>query len=327
MNIFLKKMLKDAEKRKANNSAPPLKGLIRGEKQDRPLPDDLLEKTDLPYAERKGTALRADVVYPRTRKTETLPVAVFVHGGALVLGDRKSDRVFCQELARQGFVVYSLEYRLIDQTDACGMAADITEGLRLVQNTLGSFGGDPRRVSLCGESAGAFLCLYAAAAGSSAKYRQLFSCRGYDLKLSGLVLIGGMLYTANNDPIGLVYRHALYQEKTRDRRFMQIISPEYPRLISLLPPVLMISSGADFLHRQSFKYAGALKQNGHSCRLMYFPEGKELTHAFPALLPSLPESGTAIRAMGRWMKSLQAQSVHQSLSDLMPAPAADQRTP
>ena len=302
MNIFLKKMLRDAEKRKANNSAPPIRGMIRGEKQDRPLPDDLAEKTDLLYAERRGTALRADVVYPRSRGTETLPVAVFVHGGALVLGDRKSDRVFCQELARQGFIVYSLEYRLIDQADACGMVEDVADGLNLVRHTLSSFGGNPQSVFLCGESAGAFLCLYAAAAGSSPKYRQLFGCNRHGLKLSGLVLIGGMMYTAKNDFIGLMYRHELYREKRRDRRFMKRISPDNPGLIALLPPILMISSKADFLHSYSFAFARALKQNGHPCKLMYFPEGKELTHAFPALLPSLPESGTAIRAMGRWMK-------------------------
>ena len=71
---------------------------MRLEKQDRPLPDDLVEQQDIPYGD-PDAGMFADVVYPKVRESQDLPVVVFVHGGALVTGDRKSNRVFCQEFA------------------------------------------------------------------------------------------------------------------------------------------------------------------------------------------------------------------------------------
>ena len=294
-------MLYNAEKKKTNDSAPPIRGAIRAEAQDRPLPGHLAECKDMQYACKNGVELRANVVYPKDRGRRKLPVVVYVHGGALVIGDRNSDRVFCQELASRGFVVYSLEYRLIGQTDAFGMVGDICDGLKLVKDTLGEFGGDAGKTVLLGESAGAFMSIYAAAAGRSAKLRHMLGCGEYGLAISRLVMFSGMIYTTADDLIGLVYRNELYREKSGDRKFMARIAPDNPSFMSLLPPVFLVSSKADFLRDQTLDYANALERNHHEHRLLYFPEGKELTHAFPALLPSLPESEVVLDELRDWL--------------------------
>ena len=51
MNLILKNLLNNAEKRQDNNSSPPFMGKIRSEKQDRPLPEDLIEHRDIPYGD------------------------------------------------------------------------------------------------------------------------------------------------------------------------------------------------------------------------------------------------------------------------------------
>lgn len=300
MNLILKNLLSKAKKKKENNSSPPFMMNIRLEKQDRPLPGGLEEQQDIPYGD-PDAGLFADVVYPKVRELQALPVVVFVHGGALVTGDRKSDRVFCQEFARRGFVVYSVEYRLIDRTDALGMVSDLCGALAMVKDTAKQFGGDPGRVSLCGESAGAFLALYAAAAGKSAVIRGMLGCEAYGLDIFRLMLFSGMIYTTGNDPVGLVYRKELYREKRGDREFMACIAPDNPEIMSLLPPVFLVSSKADFLRRHTLNYVKALEQNHHEHKLLYYPKGKELTHAFPALQPSLPESEDVIDAIRDWI--------------------------
>ena len=302
MNLILRNLVDNAEKRKENNSAPPFLGNIRAEKQDRPLPDDLEERQDIPYGE-PDAALRADVVYPKSRGAEPLPVAVFVHGGALVTGDRKSDRVFCQELARRGFVVYSVEYRLIGRADMFGMVSDLGRALALVKATAEGFGGDVRAVSLCGESAGAFLALYAAAAAGSEALRGMLGCEKHGLAVSRLILLSGMIYTTGWDAVSLVYKKELYREKSGDRLFLERMAPDNPEVLSALPPVFLVSSGADFLRKHTLRYAAALERNRHEHRLLYYPEGKELTHAFPALLPSLPESGAVLDALRDWIEA------------------------
>lgn len=298
MNLILKSMLGNAEKKEENNAFMSLLLNMRAEKQDRPLPADLEEQQDIPCGE---TGLFVDVVYPRSRETEALPVMVFVHGGALVSGDRKTNRVFCQELARRGFVVYSVEYRLIDRADGVGMVSDVCAALAMIRATAARFGGDPGRISLCGESAGAFIAIYAAAAGKSETLRREFGCEAHGLEFSRLILISGMIYTTGNDPIGLLYKKTLYPEKRRDKAHMARLAPDNPEIISLLPPILLASSKADFLRGNTLDYAKELEQNRHEHKLIYYSENKALTHAFPSLLPSLPESGKVIDAIRDWV--------------------------
>lgn len=300
MNLILKNLLDNARKGNGNSSSPLFMPNIRAEKQDRPLPGDLEEWQDIPCGD-PASGLFADVVYPQNRATNPLPVVVFVHGGALVSGNRKTNRVFCQELARRGFVVYSVEYRLIDRADAPGMVSDVCAALAMVRATARRFGGDPGRVSLCGESAGAFLAIYAASAGKSETLRRELGCETYGLGISRLVLISGMIYTTANDPIGLLYKKTLYPEKSRDRALMARLAPDNPQIMALLPPVFLISSKADFLRGHTLNYAKALGQNQHEHRLLYYSENKALTHAFPSLLPSLPESGEVIDAIRDWI--------------------------
>lgn len=300
MNLILKNLLDNAEKRKENYSSPLFMPNIQAEKQDRPLPGDLEEQQDIPCGD-PAKGLFADVVYPRNREPEALPVMVFVHGGALVTGDRKTNRIFCQELARRGFVVYSVEYRLIDRANVYGMVSDVCAALSMVKATAMRFGGDTGRISLCGESAGAFLAIYAAAAGKSETLCREFGCQAHGLELSRLILISGMIYTTGNNPIGLIYKKTLYTEKSRDRSLMAHLAPDNPQIISLLPSILLVSSKADFLRGNTLNYAKALKHFRHEHKLIYYSDNKALTHAFPSLLPSLPESGDVIDAIRDWV--------------------------
>ena len=83
---------------------------------------------------------------------------------------------------------------------------------------------------------------------------------------------------------------------------MERMNPEHPEIVSALPPVLMTGSGADFLKRYTLRYAKALRSQGHACRLLYYPKGKHLTHAFPALRPELPESGEILEQIVAWAR-------------------------
>ena len=63
-------------------------------------------------------------------------------------------------------------------------------------------------------------------------------------------------------------------------------------------------SGADFLKSYTLRYAKALRTQGHPCELLYEPEGKDLTHAYPTLRPEKPESQAALDRILTWMQEL-----------------------
>ncbi|MFI9842009.1 carboxylesterase/lipase family protein [Nonomuraea sp. NPDC051941] len=91
-----------------------------------------------------------------------LPVMVFVHGGGFVAGSTRSEIYDGAAFARDGVVLVTLNYRLgvAGFLDLPGAPAnrgllDVIAALRWVRENIAAFGGDPGRVTLFGQSAGA----------------------------------------------------------------------------------------------------------------------------------------------------------------------------
>ena len=277
--------------------------IISADTTERPLLDDISYLNDLAYEGPDGASLAADVYRPKTPEGP-LPIAVFVHGGGLFVGSRKANRAYAELLAKRGYVVFVPEYRLIDQTDGPGSIADVCAGLSYLKAHAAEFGGDLDRVLVIGESAGGYLSLYAVALLSSPLLQEKFHIKAPELSVRAFASFGGMLYTARFDPIGLVYRRDLYGERRHDDSFMELIDPDNPRVESKLPPVLQVTSGADFLKSYTLRFNEALTLAGHDHRLIYYKEGEELTHAFPSLKPELPQSIEVLDDLDAWFKGL-----------------------
>ncbi len=111
------------------------------------------------------------IATPATSANDRLPVMVWIHGGGFQTEHYGGD--LWTSLARRGVVVVSVEYR----TGALGFMAhpeltkesknghsgnygllDQIAALKWVQRNIANFGGDPSKVTIFGESAGAISC-------------------------------------------------------------------------------------------------------------------------------------------------------------------------
>jgi len=121
-----------------------------------------------------GTAPAEDCLYANVWRpaggSRKLPVMVWIYGGGFVNGGSSPPTYSGAELARQGIVVVSFNYRLgrfgtfaHPQLTAAnpdsGQLADYgymdqLAALRWVKRNIAAFGGDPRAVTIVGESAG-----------------------------------------------------------------------------------------------------------------------------------------------------------------------------
>ena len=278
--------------------------IISTQAVDHPLPDDLIFLDDITYTGAGGASLAADIYRPADESADPLPIAVFVHGGGLFVGSRKANRAYAELLAERGYVVFVPEYRLIEATDGIGSISDVCAGLAYLKAYASILGGDLDRILMIGESAGGFLSLYATALMNSPLLQERLGIGAPELSVRGLACFGGMLYTTGFDSIGLVYRRDMYGERLRDESFRELMNPEDPRVESNLPPVFQVTSGADFLKSYTLRFNNALALAGHDHRLVYYPEGKELTHAFPSLRPELPQSKEVLDALDSWFRRL-----------------------
>ncbi len=111
--------------------------------------------------------LTLNVFAPRDAKAQ--PVMVWIHGGGFVNGSGTAALYDGSALARQGVVVVTLNYRLGRfgffahpglTAEAKGEPVgnyglmDMIAALKWVRANIGKFGGDPRQVTIFGESAG-----------------------------------------------------------------------------------------------------------------------------------------------------------------------------
>lgn len=96
-----------------------------------------------------------DIYEPATPSVTPRPVLVCVHGGGFIRGDKaaKANAGYC--FARQGIVTVTPNYRLAPESRWPSGPQDVAAVVRWLAEHVGRFGGDPRRVVLMGESAGA----------------------------------------------------------------------------------------------------------------------------------------------------------------------------
>ncbi|MBD5785507.1 carboxylesterase family protein [Cellulosimicrobium terreum] len=134
-----------------------------------PSPADQIYGPQLTGATFTEDCLRLSVTRPR-EVTDALPVMVWVHGGAYVSGAGDLTGYDPSTLVReQGVVVVNVTYRLgslgyFGDDGGDGSRAqrpanlgllDLMTALRWVREHIGAFGGDPDRVTVFGQSAGA----------------------------------------------------------------------------------------------------------------------------------------------------------------------------
>lgn len=108
--------------------------------------------------------LYLNVYTPKLDSGAQLPVMVFIHGGAFLMGAATSDTYGPQYFMDHGVVLVTIQYRLgalgflsFDDPLVPGNFGlkDQRLALKWVQDNIAQFGGDPASVTIFGESAGA----------------------------------------------------------------------------------------------------------------------------------------------------------------------------
>ncbi|MCB0595920.1 MAG: alpha/beta hydrolase fold domain-containing protein [Lewinellaceae bacterium] len=137
-----------------------------------------VQKDTYPYSNKNGAALELDVYRPQGDAAKNRAALLYVHGGGFAGGrrDEPFHVQFSEKLARMGFVVVSMSYRLTmkGQSFSCDQPTankiktfqaavqDIREATNYLLDHQEKLGIDPGKLVLAGSSAGAEAILHAA---------------------------------------------------------------------------------------------------------------------------------------------------------------------
>jgi acetyl esterase/lipase len=125
---------------------------------------EVATRPDIVFAEHDGVTLLGDLYLPKG--LAKAPVLVGVHGGGWQLGDRKFYTHWGNYLAKHGYAVFAIEYRLMKPGLKTwpGAVHDTKAAVQFIRAQAAEFGLDAERVGLIGDSAGAHLAALVALA-------------------------------------------------------------------------------------------------------------------------------------------------------------------
>ncbi len=233
-----------------------------------------------------------------------LGVVVFFHGGGWALGSVAMYEILTTALANAaGAIVVSVEYRLAPEHPFPAAPEDAYAATAWVAQNAGSFGGDPTRVAVAGDSAGgnlaAAVTLMARDRGRPALVYQvlIYPAVTFDLSVEEL-------------PVDLADLPPYYQQMGEWLRDLYLTSEDdwtHPLAAPLLaeshaglPPALVITAEYDVLRDQGERYAARLHDAGVDVAATRY---NGMVHGFLSLMALFPDDARhAIDEMGRALR-------------------------
>jgi acetyl esterase len=213
-------------------------------------------------------------LYSPRPSRDPLPVTLWIHGGGFVVGSLDSYDSVCRQLALQSdSLVVSVGYRLAPEHKFPAAVEDCLAAYRWVCENAGTFGGDPQRVALAGDSAGANLATVTAVlardAGLPGARLQVLvypcvaphqdSASHHEYAEGYLLTRPTILWFMEN------YRRT--PADCQDPRFAPLLFSD----LAELPPTFLILAERDPLVDEGREYAELLRRHGNTVETREYP--------------------------------------------------------
>ncbi|XP_041004230.1 probable isoprenylcysteine alpha-carbonyl methylesterase ICMEL2 [Juglans microcarpa x Juglans regia] len=250
-----------------------------------------------------SSQVRRSIVYgeqPRNRldlylpanSDEPKPVVIFVTGGAWIIGYKAWGSLLGQQLAERDIIVACIDYRNFPQGTISDMVKDASQGISFICNHIAEWGGDPNRIYLMGQSAGAHIsaCALLEQAINESEYgkRESISWSVSQIKtyfgLSGGYNLLNLVDHFHNRGL---YR-SIFLSIMEGEQSLQEFSPELKiqdssirDAVSHLPHFILFHGTSDYSipADASITFVDALQRAGVQAKLVLF-EGKTHTDLF-----------------------------------------------
>jgi acetyl esterase len=247
--------------------------------------------SDLEFQGPEG-AVRSRLYQPENRPAGTMPLVVFFHGGGWTFGTLDQYDWFCSHIAiRVGAVVVSVDYRLAPDHPFPAAPEDCYAALVWAADQAASWGADPSRIGVVGDSAGgnlaAVVCLLARDRSGPAVRHQTLIYPATDLTMGSPSLVTNankpLLTRADIDAFRSLY---MGQADVRDVRASPLLADDH----SGLPPALIQVAEHDPIRDDGLRYADALRAAGVPVRLTEYLGMPHGYLAMPRVFRAAPQA-------------------------------------
>ena len=120
---------------------------------------DLKIVKNLKYGE--GPREELDVIYKDDG--EKKPLLIYIHGGGFISGVRKMRTYICADYARDGYVVFNVDYELAPNQKFPYQLRQLFKAIEYARDNAEKYNVDLNKIIIAGESAGAYFAAYVSA--------------------------------------------------------------------------------------------------------------------------------------------------------------------
>ncbi|MBP7338498.1 alpha/beta hydrolase [Niveispirillum sp.] len=239
--------------------------------------------------------------------TGPAPVLLFFHGGGWSMGGLPCyDAPLSHLAADSGFILASVGYRLAPENPFPAPLDDALNSTRWALSQIGLHGGNPARLLIGGDSAGATLaasvCQLLSPAEQRPKGQVLFypvlTLADGDARLVSRQTNGNGDYFLSREGIAWAKGNYLSDPSLA---FLPAVSPLLAPDLRGLPPALLVTGGYDPLHDEAALYAARLRDAGGQAEHLTYPG---TFHGFMSFCGALDVGRQAIREVADRMQRM-----------------------
>lgn len=276
------------------------------------LPGGVTKISDIPYVDDGPKGHLLDVYYPENN-SGLLPVVLYIHGGGFIGGDKLHTRQYCVTLAKEGYVVFNINYRLAPDYKHPAQITDVLSAMSWVNEHCASYHGDRARVVLAGDSAGAYLaavsaciCTNGSMAGALG-FKPAFSRQ----EIKGVLLFSGLYdleTTATRKYAGIKSDIELLLGTSSIKSYENLALYSVTKNITdKFPPAVVSSGEVDGLHPESVELVKVLTENNIYCKALLFDKTQK--HAFHVYQKHLhlPTAKQCMESVTDFLKEVNSQ--------------------
>ena len=130
--------------------------------------------------------LHADIARPKTPSATPMPAVMWIHGGGWTSGSHHEMQQTVQ-LARHGYLVLSVEYRLVDEAIWPAQIEDCKLGVRWLRENAAKYNVNPDRIGCWGASAGGHLAALMGVTGDKPDLEGKGGSAGFSSRVQAVV--------------------------------------------------------------------------------------------------------------------------------------------
>ncbi|MBS0011013.1 MAG: alpha/beta hydrolase [Bacteroidales bacterium] len=241
-------------------------------------------------------------------KRDSLPVILFFHGGGFIWGDIDKFDSYCRKVAIEtGSILISAGYRLAPEHPFPAAVNDARTVHKWAYDNIVNYGGDPEKIIVMGESAGANLAAVTSLMSRDScgppVFAQVICCpvTTFEEKIfpsRRYFMLEGETYMISED----------YMHRCREAYLPGNIDVSHPYISPLradvdgnIPPALVITARVDPLRDEGKAYAYRLKEGGVK---VIYREYEGMIHAFMNFYLFLEEGWQAIEEVDYFIDNL-----------------------